>query len=224
MSSVAPKDTNPGPNPILESFTLGPYATNCYLVRIPGEAACWIIDASFSPRPLIERVRVLNLRPAALILTHAHIDHIAGVREVLAAFPGTPVWIHKAEEHWLGDAELNLSIYTGMPVTAPGPDRLLNEGDELSLGLTRWQVFHTPGHSPGGITLHHAPSASALVGDALFAGSIGRTDFPGCSFEELEHSIKTKLYTLPPATRIYPGHGETSTIGEERATNPFVRP
>ena len=229
MSSAAPKSADPapsggaGPAPIIESFTLGPYATNCYLVRVPGETRCWIVDASFSPRPMVERVRALGLTPAALVLTHAHIDHIAGVREVLAAFPRTPVWIHEAEEQWLGDSELNLSAFTGMPVTAPGPDRVLKEGDVLELGATKWRVLHTPGHSPGGITLYHSDSATALVGDALFAGSIGRTDFPGCSFEQLEKSIKTKLYTLPAATRIYPGHGETSTIGEERRTNPFVR-
>lgn len=91
------------------------------------------------------------------------------------------------------------------------------------LGATSWRVLHTPGHSPGGITLHHEPSRTAFVGDALFAGSIGRTDFPGCSFEQLERSIRSKLYTLPEQTTIYPGHGETSTIGEERRDNPFVR-
>jgi glyoxylase-like metal-dependent hydrolase (beta-lactamase superfamily II) len=86
-----------------------------------------------------------------------------------------------------------------------------------------WQVLHTPGHSPGGITLYHAPSGSAIVGDALFAGSIGRTDFPGSDFATLERAIRTRLYTLPDATTIYPGHGPTSTIGVEKRSNPFVQ-
>ncbi len=219
MSEASPTSSPPQ----VESFTLGPYATNCYVVSVPGGRECWIIDASFEPQPLIRRVRSQGLTPVALILTHAHIDHIAGVRDVLAAFPRLPVWIHREEERWLGDPELNLSAFTGMPVTAPGPDRVLNEGDLLELGSTKWRVLHTPGHSPGGITLYEPASHIAFVGDALFSGSIGRTDFPGCSFEQLASSIREKIYMLPADTRFYPGHGEPGTIGHERRTNPFVR-
>ncbi|MBL8999667.1 MAG: MBL fold metallo-hydrolase [Phycisphaerae bacterium] len=218
MSSPTPPGAE---SPIIDTFTLGPYATNCYLVRVGGEA--WIIDASFDPDPIIDRLRRLGIKPQALILTHAHIDHIAGVRDLLHAFPGTPLWIHEAEKDWLLDPELNLSAFAGLPITTPPAERLLRDGDDLMLGATSWRVLHTPGHSPGGITLHHEPSRTAFVGDALFAGSIGRTDFPGCSFEQLERSIRSKLYTLPEQTTIYPGHGETSTIGEERRDNPFVR-
>jgi glyoxylase-like metal-dependent hydrolase (beta-lactamase superfamily II) len=210
--------------PIIEPFVLGPYETNCYLVRMPGRDGCWFVDAGFEPGEMIERAVGLKLRPRAIVLTHAHLDHIAGVSEVLRAFPGTPVLIHEAEKEWLGDPELNLSAFSGIPVSAPGPTRTFRDGDQLELEGSAWRVLHTPGHSPGGVTLYHAPSHTALVGDALFAGSIGRTDFPGCSFEELAESIRTRLYTLPEETKIFPGHGPSSTIGREKKSNPFVRP
>ncbi len=215
-----------GAGAAVERFTLGPFETNCYLVYEPGGPAgspCWIVDASFEPRAMIDRARERGLRPDALVLTHAHVDHIAGVNEVLAAFPGTPVWIHGAEAAWLGDPLKNLSLMMGQPVTAQGPARTLRDGEELPLGAMRWRVLHTPGHSPGGITLYNARDGLALVGDALFAGSVGRTDFPGSSPAVLAESIRARLYTLPGTTRILPGHGPESTIGQEAASNPFVR-
>ncbi len=206
----------------LSVFTLGPFATNCYLLAPAGGRDCWIIDASFGPAPIIRAIRKRDLTPRALILTHAHVDHIAGVREVIEAFPGLPLLIHEAEAEWLLDPALNLSAFSGTPVTAPAATRLLRDGEFLELGETRWQVLHTPGHSPGGITLYAETLGVAIVGDTLFAGSIGRTDFPGCSFEQLERSIRTRLYTLPARTRVLPGHGEPTTIGDERRGNPFV--
>lgn len=217
------------PAPRIEPITLGPFETNCYIVAPGNEGTahkanpCWIIDASFEPAELIARIHALALKPDALILTHAHVDHIAGVDEVLRAFTGLKVFIHAAERDWLGNPLLNLSRPIGIDVTARGPDGLIKEGDILTLGDTRWQVFHTPGHSPGGITLYHAESNTAIVGDTLFNGSIGRHDFPGSDFKTLERSIREKLYTLPDSTTIYPGHGPTSTIGREKRSNPFVR-
>ena len=214
-------------SPGIECFTLGPYETNCYVVTPSPNAGkgqpCWIVDASFEPEPIIEFIRERLLCPEALILTHTHIDHIAGVREVLAAFPGLPLAVHIDEREWLTDPFLNLSAMSGMPVTTPEPNRVLREGDELTLGDTKWRVLHTPGHSPGGITLYHEPSGTAIVGDSLFSGSIGRTDFPGGDHATLERSIRQKLYTMPGGVRIYPGHGPESTIEQERRSNPFVR-
>jgi glyoxylase-like metal-dependent hydrolase (beta-lactamase superfamily II) len=203
-------------------FTLGPYATNCYVLVPAGGSECWIIDASFGPAPIIQAIRRRGLTPKALILTHAHVDHIAGVAEIVAAFPGLPVLIHEAEADWLQDPELNLSAFSGTPVTAPPPTRTLHDGEVLELGGTGWVVIHTPGHSPGGISLHAESLGVAIVGDTLFAGSVGRTDFPGCSFEQLERSIRTRLYTLAAGTRVLPGHGEPTSIGDERRSNPFV--
>ncbi|MGE3106907.1 MAG: MBL fold metallo-hydrolase [Phycisphaerales bacterium] len=224
--------------PRVECFTLGPYGTNCYVVSVAGDGAsgevggggrCWIVDASFEPAPIIRHVRESGLAPEALVLTHAHVDHIAGASEVVSAFsdPASgsrlPVWIHADEEQWLSDPVLNLSAMGGAAVTAPGPDRLLRHGDMLDLGGSRWRVIHTPGHSPGGITLYCAEAGTAIVGDALFAGSIGRTDFPGGDHELLLRSIRQRLFSLPGDTRVFPGHGPRTTIDREKRFNPFVR-
>lgn len=209
-------------SPAIETFTLGPWQTNCYVVHEPGSKTCWVADVSFEPAPLIEHVRRIGT-PEAIVLTHAHLDHIGGVSEFLRAFPKTPVWIHQDEARWLSDAELNMSAMIGMPVTCPGPDRTLQHGESITLGGQAWEVRHTPGHSPGGIALVHVPSKRAITGDALFAGSIGRTDFPNADFQTLARSIRTQLYTLPDEVTIYPGHGPRSSIGHEKRTNPFVR-
>lgn len=206
----------------IETFCLGPYQTNCYLLLTP--SACALIDAGFEPAPMIEAIRDHGLEPEALVLTHAHLDHIAGVRAVRAAFPNVPILIHRAEAAWLTDSVLNLSAMIGMPVTAPPADRLLDDGDELILAQRRWEVRHTPGHSPGGIALWCAEERVVISGDALFAGSIGRTDFPGGDFETLEASIRAKLYSLPDDTRVFAGHGPETTIGREKRDNPYVRP
>lgn len=214
--------------PRITRFTLGPFQTNCYVVREDAAApACWVVDCGMEPAPLLAFLETERLEPEVVVLTHAHADHIGGLHDLRAKFPGCPIWIHRDEELWLTDAERNLSALGGHPMTAPPPDRLLDHAEVLELGGRSWEVRHTPGHSPGSISLVEVepagPAPVVFAGDALFAGSIGRTDFPGSSFEQLERAIRRQLYTLSPETVVLPGHGPPTTIGEERLSNPFVR-
>ncbi len=208
----------------IRTFTLGPFATNCYVVGVEGETECFVVDAGFGSGAIVEAIRRDRLNPVALVLTHAHLDHIAGAGTLKKEFPGLPIWVHEAETGWLTDAEINMSALAGMPVTAPPADRSLRDGDVLELPGGLWKVLHTPGHSPGGISIWNEAHQVAFVGDALFAGSVGRTDFPGCSMDALSKSIRTKLYTLPGETKCLSGHGPATTVERERRTNPYVRP
>jgi glyoxylase-like metal-dependent hydrolase (beta-lactamase superfamily II) len=214
--------TPPAANVKIRPFVLGPFETNSYLVEAGGHA--WLVDPSFGPEALLAAARDSRCQIDAILLTHAHVDHIAGLGAAQAAFPGAPILIHEAEAQWPGDPMLNMSDLMGAPISAPSPDRLLRDGDELALGPTRWKALHTPGHSPGGVVFYSAQSGVAISGDALFAGSIGRTDFPGGNFETLASAIRSRLYTLPNEVVIHPGHGPSTTIGREKRTNPFVRP
>ncbi|MAY73474.1 MAG: hypothetical protein CMJ31_01890 [Phycisphaerae bacterium] len=210
----------------IEGYVLGAYGTNCYLLRSSEDASIppAIVDCGESPAALLDAAERCETPPSVIVLTHAHVDHIAGLFNARKRFPDAPIWIHENEGDWLTDARLNLSMFSGSEVTAPPAGRLLKDGEKVELAGVAWEVRHTPGHSPGSVSLYNAAAGIVLAGDALFNGSIGRTDFPGCSFEQLERSIRDRLYSLPDETTVYPGHGPSTTIGREKATNPFVRP
>jgi hydroxyacylglutathione hydrolase len=211
----------------VETFALGPFETNSYLLIDEPTSTAWIIDVPFEPEVLIQAIQHSRCSVSHIIFTHAHADHIGGVRDILQQLPTRPkLLIHSAESSWLVDPMLNLSALMGLPVTTPAADYLLNHGDTLSLGPTRFEIRHTPGHSPGSISLITSLSPGKPVvfaGDALFAGSIGRTDFPGCSQDVLLASIRRELYTLEDHTVVYPGHGPPTTIGREKRSNPYAR-
>jgi hydroxyacylglutathione hydrolase len=219
----APRETASQPH--IQVFALGGFQTNCFIVTAgppkPG-TPCMVVDCGYEPDELIEAIETQGLKPEKVVLTHAHADHIAGLLALHARLGPIPIWMHQAEEDWLNDPMLNLSAALGLRITAPQPSGFLEHGDTIDLEDLSFEVRYTPGHSPGGISLIHHPSNTAIVGDSLFNGSIGRTDFPGSSFETLADSIRRQLYTLDPSTRVYPGHGPTTTVGHEMRTNPFV--
>lgn len=207
----------------IKTFSLGSWMTNCYLVSKGDTDACCVIDAGFEPEQMISWMQEQGLRCENLILTHSHLDHMAGTESFLEAWPDTGILIHEAEAGFLVDPKKNLSAMIGMPVTAPPATATLRHGQELATAGLTFKVLHTPGHSPGGICLYCAEDALAFVGDTLFHGSVGRYDFPTSDGEALFASIKEHLLTLPDETRIFPGHGPSGVIGEERKTNPFLK-
>ena len=155
-----------------------------------------------------------------IVLTHGHGDHIAGVEE-LKAYTKAPVAVHKDDEPLVRDGSKNLSSRMATGTVEFAPDILLNEGDKISFGNLEAHVIHTPGHTPGGISLK--VENALFSGDTLFAGSIGRTDFEYSSFKDIMDSIREKLLVLPEETRVYPGHGPSTTLKMEKQTNPFIR-
>jgi len=197
--------------------------TNCYIAACPETKEAAVIDpGAFSPREvqaILDIIRQHGLSVKYIINTHGHIDHIAGNRALLKE-TGAKLCIHAEDSGMLASALENGSEMFGMDIVSPPPDRLLSDGDVIILGRLEMRVLHTPGHTPGGIGL--LVEGTLFSGDTLFAGSVGRTDLPGGSEEEIIRSIKEKLLTLSDETKVRPGHGHRTTIGEERAENPFL--
>lgn len=214
--------------PVVVSFALGDFQTNCYVVTVPPSRRCWIVDCGENPRVLLDFIEREGLQPDAILLTHCHCDHIAGLDDARAwaARRGIdlPVIGPTAERGFCSTPELNLSAFVDQPVSVGEPSRWLEGGETLELDGTQWAVLATPGHSPGGLTFHHEPSHQALVGDTLFAGGIGRVDFPTSDPAKLRRSLHEVLLALPDTTAVYPGHGPATTVGRERRTNPFLAP
>jgi glyoxylase-like metal-dependent hydrolase (beta-lactamase superfamily II) len=201
------------------------YMENGYTVYLRDGGPCWIIDPGLPPQAqqIIRHVRQHDLTPAAIVLTHAHADHIGGIDEVRDALG--PIPVHLAREEWaaLTDPMENLSGLLGPGLVTRVHDPIdLPSGGEMELDGSRWRIFDTSGHSPGGRTLYCAELAMVFAGDALFAGSVGRVDFPNSDGPTLLRNIRENLMTLPDDTRVLSGHGPETTIGRERRTNPFV--
>lgn len=198
---------------------LGPFATNCYVVACPATGQAAIVDPG-QPDPWIRQVVEENrLAVQAIWLTHAHLDHIGGVEWVRTWAP-VPVVLHPADVPMAQNPAYNGSAHFPPAIALPAPDRLWQDGEEVALGTLRFQVLHTPGHTPGSVCLY--TPGHLLAGDTLFAGSVGRTDLWGGDFATLVRSIRTRLWPLPDDTVVYPGHGPETTIGDEKQYNPFV--
>lgn len=204
----------------VKALSIGPIATNCYIVH-DEDAHAFVIDPGCDVQPILDAVQGLTI--VGILLTHAHWDHMGGVLP-LAEASGAPVWVHEAEREWLTDPELNLSQgsrFAPGPVVARPPDHTYRGGETLHLLGERIEVRHTPGHSPGHVSF--VMGDLVFGGDALFAGSVGRTDLPGGDHDQLIESIRRHLLSLPDATTVLPGHGPATTIERERKSNPFLQ-
>jgi glyoxylase-like metal-dependent hydrolase (beta-lactamase superfamily II) len=202
-----------------------PFFKNGFVVSCEATGDAVLIDPGDEAPQLIAAAQQTGVRPRAILLTHAHLDHITGVDQAKAAFD-VPVWLHRADL-FLYDDVVEQGRMFGLDVRAQPPiDRFYDADQAIEFGRHVVRVRHTPGHCPGGVCLAVGPDDGAatdlFVGDTLFAGSIGRTDLPGGDYETLLTSIRTVLFEYPDATPVHPGHGPDTTIGRERRTNPFL--
>jgi len=198
-----------------------PYLQNCSLVwDASGRAA--LIDPGGEIDRLLAEVSARNLTPEKILLTHGHLDHV-GAADALRDRLGIPIeGPERAEQFWLDMLPQQAQLFGFPPAHAFTPDRWLNDGDTVNVGSLQFEVLHCPGHTPGHIVFFERTAQLAFVGDVLFKGSIGRSDFPRGHHATLLNSIRTKLWPLGDAVRFVPGHGAMSTFGEERRSNPFV--
>jgi len=209
----------------VDVLTVGPMQTTCYIASDKATDEMMVVDPGDDRDLVVESIRMTGGRPKYIVNTHGHADHIAGNAQLKELYPDAQVCVHPEDAELLVKPAKNLSMFFGGAVKSPPADRLLNEGDAVSLGGNTFTVIHLPGHTKGGIGLYWSgtDSVAGLVfsGDALFAGGIGRTDFPGGDEQALRTAIREKLLTLPDDTLVLPGHGPATTIGREKQTNPF---
>jgi glyoxylase-like metal-dependent hydrolase (beta-lactamase superfamily II) len=207
----------------VDQLVLGAFETNCYALRESGNATdCVIVDAGLDAGGLVGFLQQRKLNAVALVLTHGHADHIAGVVELRENFASLKVYIHQLDAGMLTGEQDNLSALAGGTFRADPADFLVVESDRIEQAEISLEVLHTPGHTRGGISLYCKDEGVVFAGDTLFAGSVGRTDFPGGNMRQLIESIRERLLVLPDETIVYPGHGPATTIAQEKAYNPFV--
>lgn len=208
---------------IIIPLVVGNLATNCYVVGDPETKKGIIIDPGGHAERIMDAVERENLEIVAIVDTHGHFDHVLD-NEAVKQATGAPIAIHPADAPMLTDPKKGFGVFAmffGGLRGGPPADVLLNEGDEVRFGNQVLKVVHTPGHSQGSISL--VGDGVVFSGDALFQGSIGRTDFPGGDYQQLIDSIRTRILTLPDDTVVYSGHGPATTVGDEKRHNPFVR-
>jgi glyoxylase-like metal-dependent hydrolase (beta-lactamase superfamily II) len=205
---------------IFEMFEVGPLQTNCYIVGDPASGEAAVIDPGGDADVILKSLSRHKLRCRTIIITHAHFDHVGACAEMKER-TGAEVIIHEIEGEFL-PVQSRMAMLFGMRVKNPPPaDRTVREGDSIQVGSIEMKVLLTPGHSPGSICLSIEKEKTVMVGDLLFQGSVGRTDFPGGSHEELISNVRKKIFTLDDDWKVYPGHGPATTVGMEKRHNPF---
>lgn len=203
----------------IEIIPVSPFETNCYLVWNEADKSCAVVDPGDEPERIISRIEKSKMLPKAILLTHGHADHIAAVEPIKKEFE-IPIYIGRGDEILLNSPSANISALFGFHITCPPADHIVDDSDVLKIGSLEFTVIAVPGHSPGGVC--YLTEDKLFCGDALFAGSIGRTDLPGGDYELLIDSINKGILTLPDNIACYPGHGPATTVGEERKSNPFL--
>ena len=201
------------------------FEENSYIISLEHGNECVVVDPGIEPEQLLEILHKQNLTPVVILITHGHYDHIGGISAVREAWPQCQVWTSALEAKKLVDPNQNLSAVFGFPQVAPAADRILEAGEEFTVADLDFQAIQIPGHSIGHLVfaIQGAEHLHVFVGDTIFAGSIGRGDFPDGDSDLLIKSIKSKLLTLPDDTILYPGHGEKTTVGREKRSNPFLQ-
>ncbi|MEV4224183.1 MULTISPECIES: MBL fold metallo-hydrolase [unclassified Nonomuraea] len=213
---------------LIAGFPAGAFQTNCYAVAPAAGEECVIIDPGQDATEGVEELlREHRLKPVAVLLTHGHLDHVWSVAPVCGA-RDVPAWIHPEDRHLLSDpaagwSPTSASLFGGITLSEPDDVRELSDGAVLELAGMEFTVDHTPGHTRGSVSFRLPADEIMFAGDLLFAGSIGRTDLPGGDYPTILRSLAAKCLTLPDDTVVLPGHGPQTTIGHERATNPYLK-
>lgn len=206
----------------ITSLTVGELAVNCWLLVNEDIKEALVIDPGDEAERIRSYAEQKGWKIAAVLLTHGHADHMGGAEE-LKRLTKAPVYALAEEESLLKNGKTNLSVFIMHRVITMEADEYVRDGQELTLSGIRLKVLRTPGHTPGGCCFYCEEAGCVFAGDTLFQGSVGRSDFPGGSMSELIWSVKEKLFLLPDDTKVYPGHGEETSIGYEKKYNPFVR-
>ncbi|HTG82447.1 MAG TPA: MBL fold metallo-hydrolase [Geobacteraceae bacterium] len=206
---------------IFEIIVVGPLEVNCFLLGCETTREGVIVDPGSDPEKILAAVEKQGLTIRQVINTHGHFDHVGGNSRVLSA-TGASLLVHGGDVPFLSRAVDTAAMYGLVTENSPPPGRLLEDGMLLTFGEYGMRVLHTPGHTPGGCCLYLESEGKVITGDTLFADGVGRTDFPGSSHEALIEGIRSKLFTLPESTVVYPGHGPATTIGHEKRYNPYI--
>ncbi len=206
-------------SPEVRRLVVGPMSSNCWLARRPGAGSAVVVDPGADPDRIVSALEAWEARPEAILLTHAHVDHVGAVAPLVERWD-LPVHLHP-DDRPLYDRAADHARELGLRIPGPPPpDHDLRDGDEVEAAGLAFEVRHAPGHSPGGVVL--ACGRGAFVGDCVFQGSVGRVDLPGGDGARLKASIEEQILTLPDDAPLWPGHGPETTVGRERSSNPFL--